>query len=114
MRVIPSIIYTAFLLQLVSACSEDSYPTSYTVGETDNAITLRAGLGDEGIDVQTRATETSEEHDKHTPLTPGATAILRINGGWTGHTPNVVSQTTLATIGAISDMHNSHSLSTQL
>ena len=114
MRVIPSIIYTAFLLLLVSACSEDSYPTSYTVGETDNAITLRAGLGDEGIDVQTRATETSEEHDKHTPLTPGATAILSINGGWTGHTPNVVSQTTLATIGAISDMHNSLSMSPQL
>ena len=114
MRVIPSIIYTAFLLLLVSACSEDSYPTSYTVGETDNAITLRAGLGDEGIDVQTRATETSEEHDKHTPLTPGATAILSINGGWTGHTPNVVSQTTLATIGAISDKHNSLSMSPQL
>lgn len=114
MRVIPSIIYTAFLLLLVSACSEDSYPTSYTVGETDNAITLRAGLGDEGIGVQTRATETQEEHDKHTPLTPGATAILRINGGWTGHTPNVVSQTTLATIGAISDKHNSLSMSPQL
>ena len=114
MRVIPSIIYTAFLLLLVSACSEDSYPTSYTVGETDNAITLRAGLGDEGIDVQTRATETPQEHVKHTPLTPGATAILRINGGWTGHTPNVVSQTTLATIGAISDMHNSLSMSPQL
>ena len=114
MRVIPSIIYTAFLLLLVSACSEDSYPTSYTVGEADNAITLRAGLGDAGIDVQTRATETPQEHVKHTPLTPGATAILRINGGWTGHTPNVVSQTTLATIGAISDMHNSLSMSPQL
>ena len=115
MRVIPSIIYTAFLLLLVSACSEDSYPTSYTVGEADNAITLRAGLGDAGIDVQTRATETSEEHNKHTPLTPGATAILRINGGWTGHTPDqVVSQTTLATIGAISDKHNSLSMSPQL
>lgn len=107
-------IYTAFLLLLVSACSEDSYPISYTVGEADNAITLRAGLGDEGIGVQTRATETQEEHDKHTPLTPGATAILRINGGWTGHTPNVVSQTTLATIGAISDKHNSLSMSPQL
>ena len=115
MRVIPSIIYTAFLLLLVSACSEDSYPTSYTVGEADNAITLRAGLGDAGIDVQTRATETPEEHVKHTPLTPGATAILRINGGWTGHTPDqVVSQTTLATIGAISDKHNSLSMSPQL
>ena len=114
MRVIPSIIYIAFLLLLVSACSEDSYPTSYTVGEADNAITLRAGLGDEGIGVQTRATETPEEHGKHTPLTPGATAILRINGGWTGHTPNVVSQTTLATIGAISDKHNSLSMSPQL
>ena len=114
MRVIPSIIYTAFLLLLVSACSEDSYPASYTVGEADNTITLRAGLGDAGIDVQTRATETPEEHDKHTPLTPGATAILRINGGWTGHTPNVVSQTTLATIGAISDKHNSLSMSPQL
>ena len=114
MRVIPSIIYIAFLLLLVSSCSEDSYPTSYTVGEADNAITLRAGLGDEGIGVQTRATETPEEHGKHTPLTPGATAILRINGGWTGHTPNVVSQTTLATIGAISDKHNSLSMSPQL
>lgn len=108
-------IYTAFLLLLVSACSEDSYPTSYTVGEADNAITLRAGLGDEGIGVQTRATETSEEHDKHTPLTPGATAILRINGWWTGHTPDqVVSQTTLAKIGAISDKHNSLTMSPQL
>ena len=114
MRVIPSIIYTAFLLLLVSACSEDSYPTSYTVGEADNAITLRAGLGDAGIDVQTRATETPEQHVKHTPLTPGARAILRINGGWTGHTPNVVSQTTLATIGAISDKHNSLTMSPQL
>ena len=115
MRVIPSMIYTAFLLLLVSACSEDSYPTSYTVGEADNAITLRAGLGDAGIDVQTRATETPEEHVKHTPLTPGATAILRINGWWTGHTPEqMVSQTTLATIGAISDKHNSLSMSPQL
>ena len=114
MRVIPSIIYTAFLLLLVSACSEDSYPTSYTVGEADNAITLRAGLGDEGIGVQTRATETPKEHGKHTPLTPGATAILRIDGGWTGHTPDPVSQTTLATIGAISDKHNSLTMSPQL
>lgn len=115
MRVIPSMIYTAFLLLLVSACSEDSYPTSYTVGEADNAITLRAGLGDEGIGVQTRATEIPEEHGKHTPLTPGATAILRINGWWTGHMPDqVVSQTTLAKIGAISDKHNSLSMSPQL
>ena len=52
-------------MALLTACAskEDVVSPTYTVGETDNAITLRAGIREGGSGVETRAAEDS--HKKH-------------------------------------------------
>ena len=87
-------------MALLTACAskEDVVSPTYTVGENDNAIKLRAGIREGGSGVETRATEDS--HDKHLAFTNGTKAALRIDGTWTGHSTEPVSQTTTATIGA--------------
>ena len=89
----------AVTMALISACtSEDDIKPIYTVGEADNAITLRAGVSTGESDVQTRATDS--DHTNHLAFTNGTKAALRIDGTWTGQSPESVSQTTTATIGA--------------
>ena len=52
------IIITA-IMALLTACAskEDVVSPTYTVGETDNAITLRAGIREGGSGVETRAAD---------------------------------------------------------
>ena len=98
----------AATMALFSACSsEDDIKPIYTVGEADNAITLRAGVSTGESDVQTRATDSN--HNNHLALTQGTQAALRIDGTWTGHSPVNVSNPTTATIGSvISSSDNKH------
>ena len=103
----------AATMALFSACtSEDDIKPIYTVGEADNVITLRAGVSTGESDVQTRATDSG--HTNHLALTQGTKAALRIDGTWTDHTPETVSQLTTATIGSETSSgskHNSVSMS---
>lgn len=75
MKRIPHILICV-LTVLVTACSEEVTPT-YTVGEANNAITLRAG-----ISTQTHLTRAVEDnHTQHTNFMPGsAQAVLRMDG----------------------------------
>ena len=102
-------------MALFSACSsEDDIKPIYTVGEADNVITLRVGVSTGESAVQTRATD--RDHNYHLALTPGTEAALRIDGTWTGHSPEEVSQTTTATIGAktADSKHNALTMSPML
>lgn len=62
-------------------------------------------------------TGAEDHHSKHLPFNNGTKATLRIDGTWKGHSPENISQTTTATIGAetASDSkHNSLTMSPQL
>ena len=105
----------AATMALFSACSsEDDIKPIYTVGEADNVITLRVGVSTGESAVQTRATDS--DHTNHLALTPGTEAALRIDGTWKGHSPEEVSQTTTATIGAktADSKHNALTMSPML
>ena len=112
-------IIVSAMMALLTACSgdEDVITPAYTVGEADNAITLRAGIREGGSGVQTRAVDTN--HANHLAFTTqGTMANLRIDGTWTGHgTDGTVTQTTSATIGAETSSgskHNSLALTTDI
>ena len=105
----------AATMALFSACSsEDDIKPIYTVGEADNVITLRVGVSTGESAVQTRATDS--DHTNHLALTPGTESALRIDGTWKGHSPEEVSQTTTATIGAktADSKHNALTMSPML
>ena len=97
-------------MALLTACAskEDVVSPTYTVGETDNVITLRAGIREGGSGVETRAAEDS--HKKHLAFTNVTLATLRIDGTWNEHS---VTKPTTATIGAVTagSKHNSVSMS---
>ena len=81
MKRIPHILICV-LTVLVTACSEEVTPT-YTVGEANNAITLRAGISQQAH--LTRAVE--DNHGGHSVFEPYMTkAVLRMDGqrsdGW--------------------------------
>lgn len=82
MKRIPHILICV-LTVLVTACSEEVTPT-YTVGEANNAITLRAGISQ-----QTHLTRAIDDnHTQHTNFTPwSAKAVLRMDGKWAGDNP---------------------------
>lgn len=85
MRTIPYLyIYgIASLLTLWFAACSDEYQPACTVGEADNAIQLRAGIGEENPAARTaRATETGEAHDRHLLFAEGSKLALRIDGYW--------------------------------
>lgn len=81
MKRIPHILICV-LTVLVTACSEEVTPT-YTVGEANNAITLRAGISQ-----QVRAIPAIDgNHGEHSVFAPDKTkAVLRMDGqrsdGW--------------------------------
>ena len=105
----------AATMALFSACSsEDDIKPIYTVGEADNVITLRVGVSTGESAVQTRATDS--DHTNHLALKPDTEAALRIDGTWKGHSPEEVSQTTTATIGAktADSKHNALTMSPML
>lgn len=104
---------TAFL----TACSSDNDVTTpaFSVGETYNAITLSAGISNGAGNFQTRAAET--EHEKHNAFTENTKVALRIDGIWKGHSPEDITKTTTATIGAETtsgSKHNSLTMINQL
>ncbi len=112
MRTIPylSIYGIASLLTLWFAACSDEYQPACTVGEADNAIQLRAGIGEENPAARTaRATETEAEHAKHCPFAEGSKLALRIDGYWkktdTGNTEqdNVLKSTT-GTAGTVDNV----------
>lgn len=105
-------------IALLASCSDDVTAPTYTVGEADNAIVLRAGISEGSTGVATRAG--AEEHHTtpgHKTFTIGTKAALRIDGTWLGHAPVAISQTTTATIGDIAantnGKHNDLTMSPQ-
>lgn len=82
---------TSFAL-LTASCDDDIIPR-YTVGEENNAIVLGAGImdGGSGAGVQTRAAG-----DVYVPFSAQTQLRLRMDGTWTGHDPESVSQMTTA------------------
>lgn len=111
-------VIVSAMMALLTACSgdEDVITPVYSVGEADNAITLRAGIREGGSGVQTRAAE--DNHANHLAFTQGTKANLRIDGIWTGHgAGGTVTQKTYATIGAETSSgskHNSLVLTTDI
>ena len=105
------ILFTALAFFLV-ACSDEVASNGNCHG-ADNAITLRAGVSTGESNVQTRAVDGN--HTNHLAMTQGTKATLRIDGTWTGHNPEIVSQTTTATIGSVitssDSKHNAVSMS---
>lgn len=114
------LVGTAFL----TSCSEDIAPT-YTIGEADNAIVLRAGISEGRAGVMTRAAGGYDDidaanHSKHLAFIPSTKAALRIDGDWWKQgagSATEIKQTTTATIGAetaTDSKHNNVSMSPQL
>ncbi|MCI6105200.1 MAG: fimbrillin family protein [Bacteroidales bacterium] len=101
MKRIPHILICV-LTVLVTACSEEVTPT-YTVGEANNAITLRAGISQ-----QTHLTRAIDgNHGQHTNFMPGhAKAVLRMDGKWAGGNPYRLRTT--ATMTAVTGTDKKH------
>ena len=103
------IIITA-IMALLTACAskEDVVSPTYTVGENDNAITLRAGIREGGSGVETRAADPN--HELHLAFKQGTLATLRIDGTWTRQSQSTesVTKTTTATIGAETSTGSKH------
>lgn len=94
-------------VSLLTACSDDDIDRVYTVGEADNAIVLRAGVNEGGAGVETRSRDGN--HTKHLAFKKYTQIALRIDGAWTGHSPEAISQQTIATIGdVVSDTDGKH------
>ncbi len=104
-------IITLLAAAVLTACQSDDVLTPYyTVEEAVNAITLSAGISEDGSGVQTRAG--SEDHHTtpgHKTLSANTKLQLRMDGIWLGKTnvtlthgtitDGAVTQTTTATVG---------------
>lgn len=121
MKLLNKITLLLAALGFLASCSSDITPT-YTVGDADNAIVLRAGISDGGTGVMTRAVDGNHAGNAnggaHVPFNPEVTTQLRlrVDGTWLGKgfTDNLVSKPTTATIGAVTgndDKHNEVSFS---
>ncbi|MBQ0019457.1 MAG: fimbrillin family protein [Bacteroidales bacterium] len=122
MKLLNKITLLLAALGFLASCSSDITPT-YTVGDADNAIVLRAGISDGGAGVMTRTVDGNHAGNAnggaHVPFNPEVTTQLRlrVDGTWLGKgfTDNLVSKPTTATIGAVTgngDKHNVVSFST--
>ena len=60
---ISRLLYTITVILALHSCADNTETPAYTVGETDNAITLSAGVSTNDNGVQTRATS-----QKYTPF----------------------------------------------
>lgn len=98
--------YILAALAVMVGCTRPSLPT-YSVGEEFNAIGLRAGIGS-GNSIQSKADDSG--HDYHIGFAEGSKAQLRVDGIWTGHTPSLVSQLSVATMSAEASQHNALSM----
>lgn len=88
----------------LAACSKEVVPPVYTVGETDNAIVLRAGMSDGGSGVVTKAAYGTEAF---TDFTEGTGLKLYIEGTWLDHDPETVIYYPTASVGAADADHKS-------
>lgn len=99
-------------LGFLTGCSDD-----ITGGNSDtnrDAIILRAGISEGGAGVMTRAGAEENNHTTpgHVNFTSGTKLTLRVDGTWTGHTPEAVTKTTTATTGATTGADNKHNVVT--
>lgn len=100
-------------LGLLASCNEDITPT-YTVGDANNAITLRAGISEGGAGVMTRAAG-----DPHVAFSSTTQTRLYVEGAW--HSSNVTKYTNCTTgdadytyDGSVNDTHPLGSFNPQL
>lgn len=106
-------LYISAALALLSACSEEEAVTPvYTVGETDNAIVLRAGISQGGFSgVATRA-GVEEHHGNHVAMKENTVMRLQVIGEWwksAGATSgDQVVSVSLGTAGDIVEGYNTH------
>lgn len=100
-------IYIAAAAILSSCQSEEIIRYVYSVGEADNTIQLSAGISDGHSGVMTRA-GAEDHHASHLPFTANTQVRLRVDGTWTGHSPENISKTTTATIGAETGTDSKH------
>ena len=94
----------SFSVVLLSACSSSDDVAATDTRMVNGAIELKAQLVEGGAAAVTRAgadSENSAHDDIHRAISSGTRARLRIDGTWTGHTPETsISQETTAIIGA--------------
>ena len=88
---ISRLLYTITVILALHSCADNTETPAYTVGETDNAITLSAGVSTNDNGVQTRATS-----QKYTPFSAQTQLRLRVDGKWTNNNPSGISKTTTA------------------
>ena len=88
---ISRLLYTITTIVALHSCADNTETPAYTVGETDNAITLSAGVSTNDNGVQTRATS-----QKYTPFSAQTQLRLRVDGKWTNNNPSGISKTTTA------------------
>lgn len=123
MNIKNNILLLGATLSLLTACRDELYVPTYTVGEAINAITINAGISEVSDGVITKAVDGNHAGNAnggaHTNFTNGTQLRLRVDGTWTGKTSytlphgNVNSeaaiQTTTATTGdqtGTDDLHN--------
>lgn len=98
-------IYIVAAIALLVACAKKEPPV-YTVGEHDNEIVLRVQVGEPEKDVQTRANDTG--HANHLAFKENTMLRMRVEGKWTGHSPEgLVAYTSALTAAETGDSkHN--------
>ncbi len=106
-------LYMGTALALFAACSEEEAVTPvYTVGETDKAIELMAGISQSGFSgVNTRA-GVEDHHDKHVIMTESTVMRLQVIGDWwksaEATSGEQVVNVSLGTAGDVVDGYNTH------
>ena len=91
-----SILPIILALSVLTACTDETVSPTYTVGEADNMISLRAVIDNGGDGVATRAADPG--HANHVGFNFGY-GFLRVDGTWLGHKPEAVTHKTTATMG---------------
>ncbi|MDO4956034.1 MAG: fimbrillin family protein [Bacteroidales bacterium] len=113
-----NITATLALAALLTACSSEETSPTFTVGEADNAIVLRAGITEGGAGVATRAAEDHHTTPGHLNFISGTGLALQVSGTWAGkNAENKVTQTTTGTTGDVTganNLHNEVSMNPQL
>ena len=93
------VFYLGVSLGVFAACSDSaSLPTpTYTVGEENNPIRIQAGIGTAPF------ATTRTALDGHYALAAGTKITLRVDGQWTGHSPESINRLTTAAVMADDD-----------
>lgn len=89
---------------MLLACTKEE--PVYTVGEADNAIVFHAGSVEGRSATETKALDAN--HTNHHALTSGIKLRLKVDGTWTGKSPESISKTTTAAVGAETSSGSKH------